>query len=326
MNSLLGFSQELPIYNQYLLNDFLINPAIAGRDSYVPLTIMDRHQWFGVEKAPQTQIITIHGSMKNNGGGLTIFNDQNGNLMMKGIQLAYAHHIKFSKRRHIRRKNGRIWKDKPHISFGIAFTGFMFQIDGRDFKPNVNNDPLIYNTVESTYQPEINCGVYYYSSSLFLGLSAVHILQSPIKLYDRVADFNSLQRGYYFHGGMRFSLNRNFLIEPAILCRGDENIEIQTDFNVKFYYKSAFWSVISYRRNMNIDFGQNNSVKFAMNLAVYRGFNVGYAYEYILSDIQSLSNGSHQIAIGYNIGATFFNKNAYKKDNDSFRKKNKKLH
>ena len=40
--------QQLPLYSQYMLNDFAINPALAGSKSYSPIRLNVRNQWAGL--------------------------------------------------------------------------------------------------------------------------------------------------------------------------------------------------------------------------------------------------------------------------------------
>ena len=47
-------AQQLPIYSQYILNGFMINPAMAGHDGYTSFNTTARQQWLGFKEAPQT--------------------------------------------------------------------------------------------------------------------------------------------------------------------------------------------------------------------------------------------------------------------------------
>ncbi|HIA06874.1 MAG TPA: type IX secretion system membrane protein PorP/SprF, partial [Flavobacteriales bacterium] len=49
-----AYSQQLPQYSQYLLNDFVINPAMAGRNDYSLIQSNVRYQWLGFNDAPRT--------------------------------------------------------------------------------------------------------------------------------------------------------------------------------------------------------------------------------------------------------------------------------
>ena len=43
-----GFSQQLPLYSQYMMNKFLLNPAVAGSEGYTAFNITAREQWIGI--------------------------------------------------------------------------------------------------------------------------------------------------------------------------------------------------------------------------------------------------------------------------------------
>ena len=41
-------AQQLPVYSQYMMNGFLLNPAVAGHEGYTALNITAREQWAGL--------------------------------------------------------------------------------------------------------------------------------------------------------------------------------------------------------------------------------------------------------------------------------------
>ncbi len=49
-----GFGQQLPVYSQYMMNKFLINPAVAGSEGYTAFNLTSRKQWLGIKDAPLT--------------------------------------------------------------------------------------------------------------------------------------------------------------------------------------------------------------------------------------------------------------------------------
>ena len=58
------FSQQLPIYSQYMFNEYLINAAYAGTYHFTPMIINHRGQWVGFgDSAPQTSSISMHGAI-----------------------------------------------------------------------------------------------------------------------------------------------------------------------------------------------------------------------------------------------------------------------
>src|SRR3954465_587885 len=62
--SFFTFAQQRPYYTQYVLNSFILNPAVAGIENYTDVKISHRHQWIGIDGAPVTTYLTIHGPLK----------------------------------------------------------------------------------------------------------------------------------------------------------------------------------------------------------------------------------------------------------------------
>lgn len=56
-------AQQKPHYTQYILNQYIINPAITGIENYVDIKASHRHQWVGLQDAPVTTYFTIHGAI-----------------------------------------------------------------------------------------------------------------------------------------------------------------------------------------------------------------------------------------------------------------------
>ena len=55
--------QQKPHYTQYILNQYIINPAITGIENYADVKLSHRHQWVGMQDAPVTTYFTIHGAL-----------------------------------------------------------------------------------------------------------------------------------------------------------------------------------------------------------------------------------------------------------------------
>src|SRR6266446_5036057 len=56
-------AQQRPHYTQYILNNYILNPAISGIENYTDLKLSARNQWVGLDGAPQTFYLTIHGPL-----------------------------------------------------------------------------------------------------------------------------------------------------------------------------------------------------------------------------------------------------------------------
>src|ERR1044071_10331828 len=55
-----AFAQQKPHYTQYILNQYILNPALTGIENYTDVKLSHRHQWAGLQDAPVTSYLTIH--------------------------------------------------------------------------------------------------------------------------------------------------------------------------------------------------------------------------------------------------------------------------
>jgi len=72
--------QQLPQYTQYMFNDFVINPAIAGVHDFYQIRTNHRFQWVGLLDPPLTNSIAFYGPHANldMGYGGYVYNDVTG--------------------------------------------------------------------------------------------------------------------------------------------------------------------------------------------------------------------------------------------------------
>ncbi|UCH15374.1 MAG: type IX secretion system membrane protein PorP/SprF, partial [Bacteroidales bacterium] len=161
-------AQQLPVYSQYMLNGFLINPAIVGHEGYTSINLTAREQWLGLENAPSTYALSGQTRLLKNsfisraasirrrkrvmsrsgrvGIGTYIFTDRNGAFNRTGIQGTYAYHITMS---------------TYQLSFGLSITGFQFRIDEDKIQVYDPDDRFLYETSKSALIPDANFGIYY---------------------------------------------------------------------------------------------------------------------------------------------------------------------
>ena len=57
-------AQQRPYYTQYIMNNYIINPAVAGIENYWDVKASHRMQWVGLQDAPVTTYLTMHGPLK----------------------------------------------------------------------------------------------------------------------------------------------------------------------------------------------------------------------------------------------------------------------
>ena len=51
--------QQRPHYTQYILNNYILNPALSGIENYTDIKLSVRDQWVGLKGAPKTTYFSI---------------------------------------------------------------------------------------------------------------------------------------------------------------------------------------------------------------------------------------------------------------------------
>jgi len=275
-------AQQLPLYSQYMMNDFFINPAIAGSKDYSPVLLSIHKQWIGINESPSTQTLSGHTMLENNNVGLgaIIFNDDFGPESHIGLQAIYSYHF------HIDRLN--------KISLGLAAIAMQYKMDQRFFNLTIYDDPAITYMVEKTIVPDATFGVYAYGKKYYAGITAAHLFESKLKI-NRNLDDNTMVRHYFAMGGYKFTFPNSpqFEIEPSVLIKMTEVTPPQFDINIKMYYEQDYWFGMSIR--------PEDSFIAAIGFK-HKQYYFGYAYDFTFSDLSAYTFGSQEIIFGMNIG------------------------
>jgi len=294
------FSQQLPMYSQYMENGFLINPAMAGSRLYSPLRLSMRQQWTGVDGAPSTKAISFNRNMaardrsckingnpfsrRNNnfgaGIGASLYTDSYGAVSRSGADLSYAYHLQLSGK--------SMGKRGTHLAFGLGGTFYQFKFDGLDIP---ENDPLYGARNEVSYVPDFSVGAYLYNDSYFIGLSVANILESSIKIGDDSFSDNLMTKHFYFTAGYTFHINEYVDFEPSVMARKTVDSDVYYDISAKLFVRSM-WFAMSYR---------NNSQLVGMLGINFAHYYLGYSYDHYSNNLLAeASVGSHELTLGMN--------------------------
>ena len=294
-----GMAQQVPLYSQYMMNGFLLNPAVAGSEGYTAINLTAREQWLGLKNAPKTHAVSGQTRILKNsyisksssvrkrqklssrsgkvGLGGYVFNDQNGPISRTGMQLSYAYHIRMQ---------------QSQLSFGLSGLFYQFAIDQSKI---IFEDPdeFFEFADKSLFIPDANVGVYYSDPKLYAGFSASQLFQSAFRLGEKGYAEYKMKRYYYLTGGYDITVNNFLTIEPSILIKTSEDLIWQTDFNAKLIFNEEYWGGLSYRTG--------GAIIFMGGVRVDK-FLFGYAFDYTLSSIMKSSYGSHEFMLAVRFG------------------------
>ncbi len=279
-----AFSQQIPLYSQYLENNYLINPAVAGSEkTYSPLRLSVHKQWIGIQESPSTQYVTLHHRLVNDAMGIggMIFHDTFGPVRMIGVQSSYAYHLRIN--------------NDLQVSAGMSaiFMQYIMRISQDDF---YGYEPVLTRERTSVTVPDASFGLYAYSKNYWGGISIAHVLQSKMKITGTWMDnSNKMVRHYFMMGGYKFSFPGQYHleIEPSILMKFTESTPLQTDINLKMYINKRFFAGLSVRA------GDSFVTMLGFN---FDDYFFGMAYDFTFSDLSAHTIGSQELIFGWNLG------------------------
>ncbi|MEX0986885.1 MAG: type IX secretion system membrane protein PorP/SprF [Bacteroidales bacterium] len=271
--------QQLPQFTQYMFNDFILNPAIAGIHDYYQIRTSHRFQWVGMTDPPLTNSISFYGphSSMDMGFGGTIFTDITGPTSRTGISSSYGYNIAIN--------------NDMRLSMGLSLNMLQYKVDGTQLTPKDPSDLYIQGVVSTTYVPDAGVGVYLYGDNFFAGISSAQLLNNKLKIFEEKTGLNRLKSHLFLTGGYRYEVDRDWIIEPSAIVKVTAPRQFKFEFNTKVEWVEMVWLAAGYRFHeaVSIMAGYNHDDRFYF----------GYAYDIGITDLRKYNMGSHEIMIGY---------------------------
>ena len=309
-------AQQRPHYTQYVLNNYMLNPALSGIENYTDVKLSFRNQWVGFPGAPQTFYASFHSPIgkddyrtsatsfnvvgKNprgkaywesytaaephHGIGAAIVSYKTGYISRNYATASYAYHIGLT----------------PKFNLSAGFSGGVSTLTLDRTKVVLANpiDPAIGNLDGklNRIHPELHAGLWIYSDRLFAGISAQQIIPVKMNLVDDKLHRSTLVPHVFATGGCRVLLNENLNFIPSVMLRYISSMPLFIDINAKLQYRDFIWLGVNSRLKEGI------AGMAGINLS--NTFNVSYSYDvnnarYLLGFMQ---RGTHEIVLGFILG------------------------
>jgi len=273
------WGQQMSQFTQYMFNDFVINPAIAGTDNYYQIRTNHRFQWVGLTDPPLTNSIAFYGpsEKRDMGYGGYIYNDVTGPTSRTGVTGSYAYNIALN--------------NDMRLSMGISLSMIQYRVDGTQLNPKDVSDPSILNVVSTSYMPDAGLGAYLYAEEFYVGLSMAQLLNNKVKIFDNKDGLNRLKTHFNLTGGYRYEIDRDWVLEPSVMIKGTAPKEISFDIAAKINWQKMVWGAVSYRLH--------DAVAIMIGYSYEETFIFGYAYDIGINALRKYNTGTHELMIGY---------------------------
>ena len=279
------FAQQIPLFNSYTLNQFLINPSYAGASGKTNIYGINRIQYAGFAGAPVTYMMTADAGIKDKkmGVGGLLFSDRNTLLSQNGFQLTYAYTIKLNEK----------WK----IGMGLNAGMVQWTLNFDQLKADMPSETVLtnYRSNATTFRSDV--GLRLSSDKIDFGISIPQMVSSKVNYNDYLKDskgkYTSIPH-YVANLSYLVSLKNEINIKPMLVVRGAKGLAPQIDVIGLLDYKNKAYATLGYRAGYALTLGGG--------LKLNNGITIGYAYDKPVNNISKYSSGSHEFVVGITIG------------------------
>ncbi|MBN8701569.1 MAG: type IX secretion system membrane protein PorP/SprF [Bacteroidetes bacterium] len=269
-------AQQLPHFSQFVINDFVLNPGVTGKNNFFEAKSVVRNQWVGITDAPRTYVLSLHGPIKskNFGVGGSVFTDITGPTRRTGFNASYAYHLKI--------------KEGLKLGLGVTAGLLQFAIDGSKLNLQNANDVALANGYVNDLIPDFGFGAYLHSEKFYVGVAAPQIYPARLKFFDYTTA-GRIVTHFYAIAGYKWNASDDFLVEPMLAVKQVAPVPVQADIGARVSYKKTVWLGTTYRTKdaVNVMVGYN----FKENLTI------GYSYDITTSNLKRYNTGTHEVLL-----------------------------
>lgn len=257
----------------YWNNYSYFNPAMSGVKYKHEANATYRNQWEKVDGAPNTFFVNYGTNLADKHGlGVNYAFDETGFSKSHRVKLNYNYQLKLDETR--------------KLVFGTALNIQNQRVTADWITPETINDP----SLPSNYSINligVDLGVAYYGKKITAGLAA-----TQVPIYRSAENYTP---AIHLFGNLRYELqlepHPGFLIFETKLRT--DLVKYSQDFNVGYNYGGIVEAGIGYRTSDAILFNVTGILK--------KKYRIGYLYEMTINKLNSVSRGTHEIAIGLRI-------------------------
>ena len=272
-------AQQDPQYTQYMYNMNVINPAYAGSSESVSIGALYRSQWVGLEGSPSTGTLSIHSPVGNRVGlGLSLINDEVGPVRETNAYVDFSYTLPV----------GSITK----LAFGLKAGATFHDIGLASIETIDADDPFFSQDVNET-TANVGAGMYLYQPNRwYLSASMPNILNGT-HLDSDGRKIGSETEHLFAAAGYVFDLSENFKLKPHALMKFAFDAPVSYDVNLNLF----MYDIVEIGGGYRLD----DSFSGMVNFMVSPTMRIGYAYDAIQSELNVVTDASHEIFINFDI-------------------------
>ncbi|MCC9135778.1 type IX secretion system membrane protein PorP/SprF [Pontibacter silvestris] len=292
--SVRAVAQQRPQYSQYMLNNYILNPAVTGIEDYADIRLSTRRQWVGLDGAPISYYATAHTPLNkgtsgtryhkglaHHGVGATIHTDKTGPLRNTSLLGSYAYHMPVTR--------------TINVSAGVSAGLIRSTVDNTQLEFTNPNDPLVSGGNINRNLFDLNLGLWVYAQNFSVGVSGAQLLENAGTVQnDQEGEATlELQRHYFITGAYRFEPTEELDVIPSVMFKLTNSGPTTFDANVRVMYDERFWVGASYRNK--------DALAAMVGLYISPLLDLSYSYDITTSELNQVSAGTHEIVLGFKL-------------------------
>lgn len=279
-------AQQDPQYTQYMYNMNVVNPAYAGSKEALSIGLLYRSQWVNINEAPKTATLSVHSPVgKNVGLGFSVISDRIGPVEENNVFADFSYTLNLG--------------GEHRLAFGLKVGATiqnigLFSDIGNGFVPDPSDEAFSENT-SNTYL-NIGSGVFYYTDKYYVSLSVPNMLKSTyldVTNNGQQFEYGSEVLHYFLSAGYVFNLSANTKFKPSFLMKSAFSAPTSLDVSANFLFFDKFEIGATYRLD--------DAVGAMANIVISNGIRIGYAYDYVTSDLNIRTSGSHELMLLFDL-------------------------
>lgn len=286
-----------PQLGQYMFMQSTYNPAAVGDGDLMRVYGSHRMQFTGIMDAPMTTYFSFSSPFvigkTQHAAGVRFMNDQFGLFSNQSLYAGYAYRLKLG---------------KGYLSIGadLGFMNLSFAVDSINIENIAAVEDNAYHTATDDALPvgsgqngvsgmgfDMSLGVYYSTSTWWVGVSYGHVTQPTLQWSDKAEV--DVRGTFYAVGGYHWRLrDKMWVLMPSAM--------LQTDF-LSWDVNLTLLAQVNDRYRFGLGYRIAGSVNVLFGMDIINGLQVGYTYELPANNLLRESYGSHELylAYGFNI-------------------------
>lgn len=309
-------------FSQFYNAPLFLNPGFTGITPQQRVIANHRLQWPNLPQVFSTYSFSyeMFSNELKSGFGLMATTDKmgTGGWRTTTAGLLYSYKVRLNE----------YWVFSPGIYFGYGQQGIdqskLLLGDELASDQSGSNDPGI-GRIDNAQYLDIGSGMVLYNRLLWVGVSAYHMNQPNISL---IGNESRLPMKINVHGGMRIPLyngpktvSKVSYLTPGFVYRRQGKSFSQLDIGVNYHIDpisiGVWYRGVPLQRTFQFVDGEDSQIQqdaLVFSLALlFNTFQVGYSYDFTISDLSTSAGGAHEISLIYEFALKPFRRGVRKK-------------